>query len=65
MRSALNILNKQPDHANKLCDKDMIQLYNMIDDVRSRSNSKMLLQQIDGGIGIEELFRGKQFYFKS
>ena len=64
MKSALNILHKRNDHGNKLCEKDMIQIYNMVDEVRSKSNSKMLLQQIDGGIGIEEAFRGKQFYFE-
>ena len=27
LKSALNILNKQTDHSNKLCDKDMVQIY--------------------------------------
>lgn len=63
VKSAVNVVTKTNNHSNKLCEKDMIEIHNIIDGLRSEPNRKALFTQIEGNQGIEESFSGKKFYF--
>lgn len=64
IRSAVCIVVGERTYSNKLSEKDKIDFLNMAQSVFTEPNKKVQFSKMDNGMGIEEEFSGKKFYFQ-
>lgn len=61
---ATRILTKEQVYSRKLEDKDINRIWNLIDRLQKDENVTVLLRQMEGGTGIEEVISKQKFLFK-